>query len=119
MVIKTIGILIIILGSACLLNPTFIINQVTYFKQGKRIYLGAALNILIGALLLMNASQSKLMAVVVVLGILSLLKGISIFVVGTEKVKKLMDCVEGKPVSVLRMMAALTLVVGALLIYAA
>jgi len=115
--VKLIGIIIVAMGIVFILSPEAMKRVINYWRQGRRLYLVGILRLLIGVILLLNASQCRLVGVVVTLGILILLGGIIIFALGLEKVKSILDWLDKKPLSVLRLMALIALAIGALLLY--
>ncbi|KPK38997.1 MAG: hypothetical protein AMJ78_09145 [Omnitrophica WOR_2 bacterium SM23_29] len=115
--VKLIGIVIVAMGIIFLLNPEAMKRVINYWGQGKRLYLVGILRLLIGVVLLLSASQCRLVGAIVTLGILVLLGGIIIFALGLEKVKSILDWWDKKPLSVLRLLALIALAIGALLLY--
>jgi uncharacterized protein YjeT (DUF2065 family) len=94
-------------------------KMLSFWMHGKRLYVGGLLRLLFGAIFLWSASQARLRGVIYALGILMLLGGILIFVAGPVKVKKMLNWWSKKPDSILRLVAILILLIGALVIYSA
>lgn len=115
--VKLIGIVIAAMGGVFLLNPKLCKQYATFWEQGRRLSLGGILAILIGVILLLAASEARLVGVITALGILSLLKGILILAFGQEKAKAMLKWWQGRPLSVLRLAALIVIAFGALLIY--
>lgn len=115
-VVKLIGIVILTLGAAFISNPDIMKQCMVFWAKGKRLYLGAALSIIIGILLLFAALQCEIAWVVIVFGILAAIKGIIIFLLGPGKIASIIKWWTERPVKVLRLIGIISLVIGALLI---
>ena len=118
-VVRVVGVLIVGMGVAFLLRPKLYKQYVAFWQQGKRLCLGAILSLLIGVILLLAATQCRLVGVILALGILSLVKGIILFTPGREKMKSMLKWWQGRSLLVLRLMALIAIAFGALLIYSA
>jgi uncharacterized protein YjeT (DUF2065 family) len=119
LLIKLLGIVILVLGVIYLINPDTMKQYAAFWTKGKRMYSGAALSTLIGIMLLLAATQCAVSWVIALFGIITIVKGIVLFVLGPEKAKTRLNRLVEKPVAVLRVFAILAIVIGALLIYAA
>ena len=117
--VKFLGIFILVTSVSFMLKPDMIKRWMELWTKGKRIYIGAAINLIIGVLLLRGASQCTLPAIVTVVGILSLIKGVALLVRGPESLKFWSKLLKDKSASVLRLFLLLGLAIGVLLIYAA
>jgi len=117
--VKLIGIVIVCFGLIFLLKPQTMKNYMSFWVTGKRIYMGALINILIGIVFLLGASQCRLVGFIIAVGIMSLLKGIILFISGPERLKSMLRFWSEKPAAVVRLMALIAIAFGALLIYSA
>ena len=117
--VKVISIVIAGMGVIYLLNPKALAQVMTFFSEGKRLYLAAVLRLVIGSILLIAASRCRVMGFVVILGILTLLGSITIFTLGPERVKPFLDWWSKRSFIFLRFIGLLALAVGVLLLYAA
>jgi len=117
--VKLFGIFIICMGFLILLNPRLMKRMIVFWKQGKRLYLGALIRILFGVVFLLSASQARLSGVMVGLGIFSLLAGMLIFILGLNRLKAILDWWDKKPDLILRLVSLIILAFGALVIYSA
>jgi len=117
--VKLLGIIIVVFGVIYLLNPKMMKPYMAFWKKGKRLYMGAALSLLIGIIFLLAASQCRWRGFIVAFGILSVAKGIWLFVISQEKAISILDWWAKRPIAFLRVHALFALVVGALLIYSA
>ena len=87
--------------------------------KGKRLYIGCIFRILIGIIFLSAASQSRIAWVIVTVGILALIGGLTFFILGLERVKTMLSWWHGRSLLVLRILALLAIAVGALILYSA
>lgn len=117
--VKLIGVFMVCMGIVNILNPNVMKKMLSFWREGKRIYAGGALRILFGAIFLWSYSQARFQVVIYALGILMLLGGASIFILGLDKMKTMLDWWDKKPSSILRLIAVLLLIIGALVIYSA
>ncbi|MBU1148144.1 MAG: DUF2065 family protein [Candidatus Omnitrophica bacterium] len=115
--IRLLAIAIIVMGVIFLLNPKALKSYATFWKQGKRLYVGAIINILFAVIFLSSASQCRISGVILVMGIMSLIKGIYLLVLGPEKMKAKFDKWSQKPDGIARIMSLVVIAIGALLIY--
>jgi len=83
--VRVLGVVIVGMGVVFLLRPKLYKQYMAFWQTGKRLYLGAILAILIGVLLLLAATQCRLVGIILALGIISLAKGIILFTLGREK----------------------------------
>ena len=116
--VKAVGVLIVLAGIIYLIRPEFTRNMIDFWR-GPKIYPGAVLSIAVGVIFLLAASNSRLRGVIILLGILSLLKGVLIFAAGTSRTESLLNWWAAKPDVVLRIMGIFALAIGVLIIYAA
>lgn len=117
--VKLFGIVIVVFGVIYLLNPNIMKQYVAFWKQAKRIFIGAVLSLLIGIIFLLAAPQCRLPWFVAAFGILGLIKGIVLFAIGQEKAIAMINWWAGRSVTFLRIHALIALALGALLIYSA
>jgi len=116
--VRLIGVAIVGMGVAFLLKPKLYKQYMAFWQPGKRLYLGAILAILIGVVLLLAATQCRLVGFILALGILSLVEGIMLML-KQEKMKSMFKWWQGRPLLLLRFMGLVVLAIGALLIYSA
>jgi len=117
--VRLFGIVIVGMGITFLLSPKLYRRYMAFWEQGRRLYLGAILSILIGVVLLLVASECKLGGVIVTLGILCLVKGILLLTLGQERMKSMLKWWQGMSLLVLRLIALIAIAFGALLLYSA
>lgn len=117
--VRLIGIVIVGMGATFLLSPKTLKQVLSFWGEGKRPYIAGILRLLIGAILLLAASQCRLVGVVVTLGVLILVGGIIIFLLGLERVKSILSWWNKKSLLVMRLISLIPLALGVLLLYSA
>lgn len=117
--VKLLGIVIAVFGVVYLLNPNIIKPYITFWKRGKRLYMGGTLSLLIGIILLLAAPQCRISWFISAFGILALVKGVVLLLIKQEKAMSMINWWAERPVGFLRGHALFAFAVGALLIYCA
>ena len=117
--VKLIGIFMASMGITVILNPNVMKKMISYWRQGKRIYIGGLLRAVFGTIFLLSVLQARLPEVIYVLGILFLITALIIFIMGLEKAKAVLGWWDKRPLFILRIMSILVLAIGALVIYSA
>jgi Na+/alanine symporter len=117
--VKLIGIIIVAFSVVYTVKPATIKKTINFWTRQKRIYWGAVLNLLLGFILLRASGACTLPWFVALMGVLSLLKGILIFVLRKKKVLDWTESIIKKPPKVLRTLGIIGIAIGACLIYAA
>jgi len=118
-VIKIIGIVIVLLAAFFLIKPDIIKHVLEFFKQGKRLYIAGLIRLVLAVVFLLAARECDLTWVIVVFGILFLISGLSIFMIGAEKLKPMINWFQNKSALTLRLIAVIVLAIGAIIIYSA
>ena len=118
-VIKGFGTLFVLIGLAYLLWPDIIKKLMGFFKKGKRIYIAGLVRFALAVIFLLAATQCRKPRVVGAFGILFLLSGLLIFMLGPERIRQIFDWYEKQPSLVFRIIAAVVIVVGAVIIFSA
>ncbi|MFB0524393.1 MAG: hypothetical protein ACETVZ_02560, partial [Phycisphaerae bacterium] len=120
-VIKIIGIVFIAIAIVFLLKPA-VMNQLTeFFKKGIRIYFVGLLRLALAVIFLLGTRgrEGHKFWIIFAFGILFLISGVLIFMLGPEKCKSVVDWFQKQSPLFLRVMAIITLAIGAIIIYAA
>ncbi|RLC35390.1 MAG: hypothetical protein DRZ76_00210 [Candidatus Nealsonbacteria bacterium] len=118
-IVKLLGLIIAALVICLIIKPQLVSKWMDFWKKGKNMYLGGLISLIIGTILLLAASQCKLTWIVVLVGILSLIKGILLFVLKPAKIELWMNWWISKPVIIIRLALLFNLGIGLLLIYSA
>ena len=118
-VVKIVGIVIVFLAALLLIKPDIMKQMLAFFKQGKRIYIAGLVRSVLAVIFLLAARECHIPWVIIILGILFLISGLSIFVIGPVKLKPMLDWFQNKSAIFLRAMAVIILAIGAVIIYSA
>ncbi|UCC94885.1 MAG: hypothetical protein JSW40_08755 [Candidatus Omnitrophota bacterium] len=116
--VKLMGIVMVVSGAIYLVKPKVCEQVKNFWVKGNRLYLGGALSLLIGIIFLLAAWRCALPWFIMLVGIISLAKGILIFSL-RKKFIPLMEKITKGPTSTVRLLGAVALALGILLIYAA
>ena len=118
-VITIIGIAIVVMGIVYLIKPAIMKWLIDFFKKGPRIYIAGFLRFVLGVVFLLAATKCREQTIIGVLGVLFLLGGFLIFILGSQRIRPILEWWLTKPVWVMRILALLTVAFGVLIIYAA
>jgi hypothetical protein len=118
-IVKIIGIAIVLLAFLSLLKPDIMKHILKFFKQGKRVYFAGLVRLILAVVFLLAARECDITWVIVVFGILFLISALSIFMIGAEKLRPMLDWFQNKSALFLRVMAVIILALGAIIIYSA
>lgn len=115
--VKLVGMILVAVGIVFLLSPKRMKQWMVFCEKGLMPYMMGSLRILVGILFLFAASQSRVVWVIVTIGILALLGGIAIFILGLERVKSMLRWSEARSLPVIRLIALLAIAIGVLILY--
>ena len=118
-VIKTLGILIALVGIIYFLRPDVMKWLMEFFKKGKRLYFAGLIRFALAVVFLVAARECKHSWVIFAFGILFIISGLLIFILGLEKLKSIIDWYQKQSVLLLRVVAVIALAIGAVIIYSA
>lgn len=118
-VIQSLGIIFVLVGVLYLLKPDFMKSIMEFFKKGKRLYLAGVIRFVLAVIFLLGARECDITWVIVVFGILFIIGGLLIFTLGLERLKSIIDWWQKQSVLLLRVIALVTVAVGAIVIYCA
>ena len=119
MLVKLTGIAVVVMTVLFTVKADALKQYINFWKKGKRVYGGSAISFIVGIIFLLAASQCRLPVVVAIIGIWSLAKGVILLVRGPEWLNSTMAWFEKQPATILYTITALSIVIGALIIYAA
>ena len=117
--VKLIAVVMIACGAIFLVRPALMKKFMQFWMQESKLYIGAVLSLAIGIIFLFAAKNCTIHFIVVIFGLLSLIKGILIFVLGPKKIIAFMELLSKRPAKALRFFAILHLCLGVLLNYSA
>ena len=118
-VIKVLGIVFVCMGIVYILKPEIIKNLMLFFRKGKRLYVAGLVRFALAIVFLLGARECDITWLITAFGIIFLISGLLVFTLGLEKLKAIIDWYQTQPILLLRVIALIVLVVGALIIYAA
>jgi uncharacterized protein YjeT (DUF2065 family) len=118
-VIKSLGILFVLIGIVYLLKPDILKMLMSFFKKGKRIYIAGLVRFALAVVFLLAATACRQPTIIGAFGVLFLLSGLLIFVLGPEMIRRIFDWYEEQPTLVFRIIASVVIAVGAIVIFSA
>jgi uncharacterized protein YjeT (DUF2065 family) len=118
-VIKILGIIISLMGLVYLLRPDIIKKLMNFFKKDKRIYLSGALRLALAVVFLVAARECRYPWIIFACGIIFLAGGLLIFLLGPERIRKILDWYEEQSTLIFRVIAVIVLVFGLIIILSA
>ena len=118
-VIKGIGIVFVLIGFVFVLRPDIMKWLINFIKQGKRVYFAAILRFALAVIFLLGANQCTHQWIIAAFGILFLLAGLLIFVLGPEKIRRILDWYQKQPLIIFRIIALVPMALGAIVIFSA
>ena len=118
-VIKSLGMLFTLMGIAYLLMPDIIKTLMGFFKKGKRIYFAGLLRFALAVVFLVAARECRYPWVIFASGIIFLIGGLLIFMLGPEKIRRILDWYEQQPGLIFRVIALIVLAFGVIIIFSA
>lgn len=118
-VIKSLGILFVLMGVAYLLRPEIIKGLMRFFKKGNRIYFAGLLRFVLAVVFLFAATECRIPAVIGALGIIFLLSGALIFLLGPERIRAILDWYDRQPITIFNFISLVVVIVGAVIIFSA
>lgn len=119
MAVKIIGTVIVCVGFGYLLRPELLRAVLAFFKKGVWLYLAAFVRFALAVVFLLAARECEMPWVITAFAVLFLISGILIFALGLKKVRGILDWYLEQPIFLLRVLAAIAMAVGLLIVYAA
>ena len=117
-VVSVIGLLIALEGILFLIKPEYVKKLISFFVKGKSLYLAAVLRIAIGVVFLIFAMSCHIPWLVIAFGLLAAFAGIIMFIIKLEKQKAYLLWWQQRSLLSIRLIALLTLAIGAIIFYA-
>jgi uncharacterized protein YjeT (DUF2065 family) len=118
-VIKVIGTIITGMGLAYLIKPPILRGIMQFFVKGGRLYLAALVRFALAVVFLLGARECDITWVIAVFGSIFLLSGLLIFILGLERAKGIINWYQEQPTFTLRIVAAVVLAVGLIIVITA
>lgn len=117
--VKTVGIIIACITAIAIFSPGTMRRAVGFFREGKRLYAAAGCRVVLGAALIWASFYCAVTGVVLAIGIIVLVAGGVGIALGLQRMQGFVDWAMARSDDVLRLMAAVSFVFGAALVYAA
>lgn len=117
-IVWIIGALIVAEACVFLIKPDVYRKFVKLLGRGKLLYIPAVIAIVVGVLFLIFARECHIPWVIIVIGLISAVKGLSIFAIKLETLKETLNWLSGRSDIILRLFGILALAFGALILYA-
>ncbi|HIJ67715.1 MAG TPA: hypothetical protein HPP87_08830 [Planctomycetes bacterium] len=117
-IVWIIGVLVVGAAVLLLIKPDAYRKYVKLFVRGKLLYIPAVISIIVGVVLLIFARECHIPWVIIVVGLLSAIKGLSIFAVKLDTLKGMLNWLCERSDITLRLFGLLALAFGALILYA-
>jgi uncharacterized protein YjeT (DUF2065 family) len=118
-VIKSLGMLFTLMGIAYLLRPDIIKQLMGFFKKGKRIYFAGLIRLALAIVFFIAARECRYFWIIFASGIIFLTGGLLIFLLGPEKIRRILDWYQDQPVLIFRIIALIVLAFGIIIILSA
>ena len=117
-IVWIIGALIAVEACVLIIKPDVYRKFVKLFGRGKLLYIPAAIAIVVGVVFLIFARECHIPWMIIVIGLISAVKGLSIFAIKLEALKGMLNWLGARSDITLRLFGLLALVFGALILYA-
>ncbi len=118
-VIKSLGIIFALLGTAYLLRPDIIKRLMVFFKKGKRIYFAGILRFALAVVFFAGARECRYPWIIFLFGTAFLLSGLLIFILGAEWFRRMFDWYHDQSYLLFELIAFVVAIVGVIIIYSA
>ena len=119
MLIRLLGAVIVVMGFIFGIKPEVFQKYVKFWNSRKRIVIGGIISFLFGVVFLLSASRCRVPAVITILGIWAIIKGIILFVLKERRLSTYLEWWSKKPLSVMRLIGIISLAFGILVIWCA
>ena len=116
--IKLIGVAMAVVGGIYLVKPEIMKKYINFWISSKRMYLGAVISFVVGLIFLIAAGKCQWSSFMIMMGVLSIVKSVAIFVLGIEKMKKICQELIDSDDKKFRIFSLVALGVGILIILA-
>ena len=108
-----------LMGIAYLLRPDIIKKLMGYFKKGKRIYLAGLIRFALAVVFFVAARECRYPWIIFASGLIFLVGGLLIFLLGPEKIRRILEWYQEQPTLIFRIIALIVLLFGVIIILSA
>jgi hypothetical protein len=116
--VALVGWFIVAIGLLGIVRPHLMIEWMLTLPIGLRFYLAVIIRFLVGLLLIVAAPKCRLPRFLYVIGVIILLAAIALFFFGPVRLQSIVQQISGLPNSLIRLLYAVTVLFGGLLVYA-
>ena len=117
--VKAMGLLIACLSSIFIYCPQVGRAAIGFCREGIRLYVAAALRVVIGVLLIAASFSCGIPKVVLAIGIVAAVAGAVAIGLGLRRMRGVVDYVAARPDNALRLLGTIALLFGVALVFAA
>ncbi len=117
--IKAIGLIFVICGVYFTVLPSSIKTFISFAKEGKRVYIGCAIRIVLGILLLIASPHASFFWIPLITSILLIVWGSVPIFIGIKNVYAILSWCEARADTVCRALSIAFAILGILIIYSA
>jgi len=117
-VISIIGILVVLEGIVFLLKPAWAKKTISFFSQGRFVYLAGVIRILLGVLFLIYARGCVWTWFVIIFGLLMCAAGVCVFLINIDKLKAYLNWWLQRSDITIRIISVVAIILGSIIFYA-
>jgi len=119
MFIRFVGLYMVAMGTLILFMPKCFGKIADFFMKGKRIYLAGSLRLVLGLIFVVTAWQSRQIAVIYWLGVLTIIGGALLLVFSKDTINGMVSWLDNRQAGFIRLWGIAAAAIGALIIYSA
>jgi len=118
-IVKIAGIIFVSMAVWFFIDTKVVRKIAAFFVVGSRIYVAATIRIALGLIFILAAGNCRKTTIITIIGLLMLISGISIFALGIEKARAIIQWMQGRSDLFVRFSTLILFALGCLSIYAA
>lgn len=117
--VRIIGIVVLAMGIMFFIQPAVLRRLLGFFKKDGRMYFIALVRFALAVVFLMSAQECRIRWLIVTFGILFIASGLIIFMLGARRMRGMLEWVQKQSALLYRVMAAVAMIIGGVIIYGA
>jgi len=117
--VKLFGFLVVAIGVVFAVRPTAVKRYISFWREGRRLYLIVLLRLAFGTIFLAAASSARSSGNMTIIGIIAVAGGLLAMLVGKERMMLVLDTFSRGSIAYLRMMALVAAYFGTLVVCSA
>lgn len=118
-VVRSLGIIFALIGTAYLLRPDIIKRLMIFFRKGKRIYFAGILRFALAVVFFTGARECRYPWVIYFFAMVFLISGLLIFTLGAEWIGRMFDWYQEQSYMIFEFIAFVVVMTGVFVIYSA